>query len=208
LLEMTPKDSAKIAFVDGPVHLLFSDFMDTTDFLRHATLADTLGNKVGLRAAWPDLRNVYCYPLTLLGALTDYFFSLNVDSVFDYAGNALADTLFRKSFRTLNPDTLSSIAGRIHDADSLAKGRFHLRAVEKKGGEYNIWAKNDSLYSFKNIMPGLYTLEIFRDEDDNGRFSYGQPFPYRPAERFYVYGDSIRVRSKWPDEGEDIIFPK
>jgi hypothetical protein len=208
LLEMTPKDSAKMVSVDGPVNLLFSDFMDTTDFLRHVTLADTLGNRVGLRAVWPNLRNVYCYPNAALGALTDYYFILNVDSVFDYAGNALADTLFKKSFKTLNPDTLSSISGRIHDADSLAVGKFHIRAAEKKGGEYNTWVENDTIYSFKNIMPGLYTLEIFRDEDENGRFSYGRPFPFRPAERFYVYADTIHVRSKWPDEGEDIIFPK
>ncbi|OGC00836.1 hypothetical protein A2V82_01975 [candidate division KSB1 bacterium RBG_16_48_16] len=207
-LEMTPKDSTKTVSVDQSIHLLFSDFMDTTQFLRHVTLMDTLGNKVGLRALWPNLRKVYCYPDTLLGALTDYNFIVNVDSVFDYAGNALADTLFKKSFKTLNPDTLSSISGRIHDADSLAKGRFHIRAAEKKGGEYAIWTENDAVYSFKNVMPGLYTLEIFRDEDEDGRFSYGQPFPYRPADRFYVYSDTIDVRSKWPNEGNDIIFPR
>ena len=62
-------------------------------------------------------------------------------------------------------------------------------------------------YYLKDVLPGLYLLESFRDWDGDGRYSLGRPFPFKPSERFVVYQDTVRVRSRWPNEGNDIILP-
>ena len=61
-------------------------------------------------------------------------------------------------------------------------------------------------YQFNDIFPGIYLIYGFRDADSNGTYSYGQIKPFKPAERFLFYPDSIKVRSRWPNEGNDIIL--
>ena len=57
-------------------------------------------------------------------------------------------------------------------------------------------------------MPGEYLIDFFRDEDGDGRFFRGRPFPRQPAERYTLYPDTIRVRSRWPNEGNDLLLPE
>jgi hypothetical protein len=56
------------------------------------------------------------------------------------------------------------------------------------------------------MLPGSYTIELYRDEDGNGRFNYGGILPFQPAERFWIYPDTIKIRARWPNEGENIIL--
>ncbi len=131
--------------------------------------------------------------------------------MFDLVGNPLADTLFQRQFTTINPDTLSAIGGDIIDADTAASGPFYMQAKstdEQNPRVYELWVEREGRYEFKEMMPGRYTIELFRDEDGNGRFSPGRAFPFRPAERYYVVPDTIEIRSRWPSDGEDILLPR
>ena len=115
------------------------------------------------------------------------------------------------SHPSINPDTLSAIAGEVADADSNANGPIFLRAksaTDKEPRFYETWVKNAGGFEFNEMMPGRYTIELYRDEDENGRFSPGKAFPFLPAERFYVYPDTIEIRSRWPNEGENIVIPE
>jgi len=122
----------------------------------------------------------------------------------DTWGNEAADSLFR--FHTVNPDTLSAIGGEVRDADSLAQGPILIRArqIGKEINTYKRWIKNTGTYYISDMLPGLYILEAFRDEDGNGRYSYGSIFPFRPAERFTVLPDTVKIRARWPNEGNDL----
>jgi len=71
---------------------------------------------------------------------------------------------------------------------------------------YNISIDEPGNYQFDHILPGIYVIKGFRDADSNGVYSYGQAIPFCPAERFFVYPDSIKVRSRWPNEGNTIIL--
>ncbi len=55
------------------------------------------------------------------------------------------------------------------------------------------------------LPEGKYLLSAFRDADDSGTYSYGLPFPFKPAERFAVYQDSVKVRARWGVEG--VVIP-
>ena len=125
-------------------------------------------------------------------------------------GNSLLDSIFCTHFWTLNADTLSAISGIFTDEDSTANGRILLRARQVSPGDlfYSIELDKAGPYVFQNILPGIYLIDAFRDADGNGVYSYGQPLPFVPAERFVFYADSINVRSRWPNEGNDITLLK
>jgi len=207
-LFMIPKDSAQFVPLASDIEIVFSESMDTLSVERHLVVADTLGDTVSGNMKWQTEAHLNFQPQKELKGETLYFITLPVDSIFDLSGNALKDTLFAKRFITVNPDTLSEISGSISDADSTAQGAFHIKAKSDKGQEYQVWVEKEGAYHFFNILPGIYTLEFFRDTDSNHKYSLGEAFPFIPAERFYHYPDSISVRSRWPNEGNDIVLPK
>ena len=207
-ITMQPPDSAKNVPLDAKVDIIFSEIMDKESIEKYFTFADTLGDTVTGQINWPTGAHLTFLPDQELTGETLYFITLPVDSVYDYFGNSLADTLFEKRLLTVNPDTLSEISGSINDADSTATGKFYLQAVPVKGSPKEIRVEKEGQYVFKGLLPGIYTINVFRDEDDNDQYSLGEAYPYQPSERFYVFPDSIKIRSRWPDEGENISLPQ
>jgi hypothetical protein len=206
-LAVVPQDSAKFVPLNSKIEMLFSEKMDSRSVEKSLFVADTTGDTIAGRWSWKNGAHVIFTPKALK-AMTLYQVSLTCDSTLDAFANRLADTLVVKRFTTVNPDTLSEISGALTDSDTTDSGKFFLQAQSKSGYVYDQWLENKGEYRFQNIMAGIYTLSAFRDRDGNGKFSYGEAWPFQPAERFYVFPDSIQVRSKWPNEGNNLVFPK
>lgn len=209
-ITMLPKDSSQFVLLDSQFEIVFSEALLNKPFESFFIMADTLGDTLSGEIFWNNKAAPVFKPKEKLKSETYYLLTLPVDSVADLAGNTLQDTLFQKWIISVNPDTLTEISGKMTDADTSAVGAFFLRARstdEKKGASYDLWIKNQGNYRFENMLPGKYIIEVFRDEDNNGRYTWGDAFPYAPAERYYVYPDTIEIRSRWPDEGEDILLP-
>ena len=115
------------------------------------------------------------------------------------------DSLNTIHFRTLSQDTLTAISGKINDQNPDGKGRIFLTAKSPKNS-YATSLNTSGDYLFDNIFPGIYTISAFRDVDSNSTYSFGKAVPFVAAERFIFYADSIKVRSRWPNEGNDIIL--
>ncbi|MBN1479808.1 hypothetical protein EH223_18015 [candidate division KSB1 bacterium] len=210
-LTMQPRDSSKFVLSFTPLHFYFSEAIKPETIQSHLVVADTLGDTIKGTITWPEKSHFIYTPTQQFAAERFYLTTLPVDSVFDLTGNPLADTLFQRQFTSINPDTLTAISGTVRDADTTASGPFFLRARstdEKNSNNYNIWLDQPGLYAIKNMLPGSYIIELYRDEDNNGRFSYGSAFPFSPAERFWVYADTITVRARWPNDGEDLMLPE
>jgi hypothetical protein len=109
------------------------------------------------------------------------------------------------NFKTVNQDTLSAISGEIIDQQEDAGGRLFLNAKSEKN-TYQLILEQPGTYRFENILPGIYTISGFRDADSNAVYSFGKINPFVPAERFFFNPDSIKVRSRWPNEGNKIII--
>ena len=210
VVSISPMDSSAGIALDSPIEVIFSEPMEQATVETGFVLSDSLGNHVPGSFSWPNGTHVIFQLDSSLQSLMTYSITMPVDSVLDMFGNSLSDTLFYKIFTTLNQDTLSEISGMITDADSMAHGTFYMTAksMERGGGIYETQLQTTGAYVFPDILPGVYQIEVFRDEDDNRRYSFGEAIPFVPAERFYVCPDSIKVRSRWPNEGNDIVLPK
>ncbi|RPI01797.1 MAG: hypothetical protein EHM72_05655 [Calditrichaeota bacterium] len=208
---MAPKDSSINVVTDAKLEFFFSKAMNPETVVRHLVVADTLGDTSKGQFTWSDQSHIIFTPLSPYKSKTFYYVTLRVDSVFDFFGLPLADTLFQRRFTTVNVDTFSAISGQLDDEAPAAEGTFFLKASSadpKNPRIYEQTVEKVGKYLFKQMIPGKYVIELYRDEDHNGAYTLGEAFPFFPAERFYVYPDTIEIRSRWPDEGENIVFPR
>lgn len=210
LLLIAPKDSAQSVILSSTVNFHFSEAMDENSFEKSFQLKNSLGPIVSGSFNWETPAFVKFLPDERLESLNSYVISVKLDSIFDLFRNSVADSTYYLTFTTLNMDTLSSISGTIMDEDSTAQGSIYLRVKQtgKDGQSYEIQLDKAGVYEFSDILPGTYVIEGFRDRDKNGEYSFGKAVPFQPSERFFVYSDSIKVRSRWPNEGNDIVITK
>ena|GEM_PF-139288 len=210
IVSTTPADSAQAVFLNSMIAVYFNEPMHRESFERSFYLRDSTGLDVPGTFDWPTPASVKFKPANFLQSLVTYQAIVKLDSIFDLAGNAAADSTFQFHFTTLNADTLSSLSGTVVEPDSTANGRIFLKAQQntKDGQTYEIQLNEPGPYEFSGILPGTYSIEGFRDRDNNGEYSFGLAFPFQPAERFAVYPDTIKVRSRWPNEGNDLVFKK
>ena len=210
IVKSNPPDSSTGIALDTPIEIIFSETMNRNSVESTFALLDTNKNNVTGEFSWSNNTHMIFKCDSLLKSLMKYHFLVNPDSATDEFANSLNDTLLQREFTTLNQDTLSEIPGTIQDADLKAQGPFYIsaREITKSGADYQTSIPASGPYKFEHILPGTYQIEVFRDSDNNGRYSYGEVIPFQPAERFIIYPDSIHVRSRWPNEGNDFIFPK
>lgn len=210
IISTAPSDSARAQPVGSIIEIIFSEAMDTASVRRSFALIDSLRATVDGIMRWDSPAKALFHPSQPLQSKMSYTFSLTTESVFDYFGNALYDSLVEKSFTTLNTDTLSAIRGFCSDDDSAALGKIFLHAQQVTAGKlrYTAVLEAPGPYAFEDILPGIYIIDGFRDSDGNGEYSFGNPSPFIPAERFFVIPDSISVRSRWPNEGNDVMLLK
>ncbi len=206
-IAMVPSDSSSLIYPDSSFQFYFSEPLDKNLIENSIICADTLGDTLSAKITWINGAG-FVFDPDSLKPKTYYQITIPVDSVKDIFGNVTSDTLFLKRFTTLDPDTLTEISGKISDADTSASGPFYMQVVSTTSNKYNIVLVKDGDYRFNNILPGIYTINYFRDENKDGKYNWGNAFPFSPAERFWFNADSIKVRSRWPNEENDLVLPK
>ncbi len=236
LVKITPTDSSRNVPITSTVEIFFSEMIaNGMAFInsipkKTATAAWPLqvqnasGKPVPGKGEWLNPFQFRFQPDTLWQSRTQYVVTILTDSTFDANGNALFDTTGKITFWTLNADTLTAMSGKITDAQPDATGTVPLtlrqvgagasgvgappRASSSTGPVYTTVLPEPGAYRFEHILPGLYQLGGFRDANRNGRYDFGAAFPFLPAERFVVWPDTIKARSRWPNEGNDFAMPQ
>ena len=60
--------------------------------------------------------------------------------------------------------------------------------------------KANTMHEVTHMKGGNYILHFFHDQDGNGTLSSGQLKPLTFSEPFYMYPDTIHIRSRWEQE--------
>jgi hypothetical protein len=198
-------DSTTGIKLDSTLQIIFSEPIQQDQFERNFDIMENDTSSVAGGLYWTNPATVKFIPDSSLKYFTGYLVKIPIDSILDIAGNFLDDSVNTIHFRTLSQDTLTAISGKISDQNINGKGRIFLSA-KSPNNSYATSIDKPGEYLFDNIFPGIYTINAFRDADSNGVYSFGKTVPFVPAERFIFYADSIKVRSRWPTEGNDIIL--
>ncbi len=199
------EDSTTGIKIDSLFQIVFSEPIQQKPFERNFSFQEKDSTQVKGKLQWDNPATVKFVPDTSLKYSTEYIIKIPIDSIIDFYGNFLNDSLQSIFFKTLSKDTLTAIGGKFIDKNYSAKGEIFLTA-KSPANFYTISIDEPGDYLFDNIFPGIYTISAFRDADSNGTYSFGKAVPFVAAERFIFCPDSIKVRSRWPNEGNDIIL--
>jgi predicted amidohydrolase len=138
--------------------------------------------------------------------------SIVLDSVLDYSGNSLKDSALIRKFKTIDRRKLSEVRGIVISApiDTLNEVAVveikKINAIVKSSKKLTF--KKQADFVFEDLEEGQYVIAAFLSKNGNGLYDYGKVFPYRPAEKFIFYPDTVKVRARWPVEGIILKFEK
>ena len=202
-----PSDITEI-FPTDTFRIIFSEAVQKIKFTDGITLKDSSYNIIPLIKYWPHSRELWLTPENELKSGVQYTLSIRMDSLADLVGNSYPDSVVSFSYQTSDQQNLSSISGDIKDNLQNASGRIFISLNKITDRKITRVVQLDSTTSFRfdNLLEGRYTISAYRDEDGNGCYTTGKPFPFRSAERFVVYPDTLKVRARWPLEGILIEF--
>lgn len=197
--------------LDAQIKLFFEKPPETTSFEKGFLPKDTTGQKVEGNLLWKTPTSLFFAPSKILQGKMKY--QLTLENIADLWGNPFvafdleADTSFKLGFITVDPDTLSSISGRVENL-SQGKGEIviDLKKLEKPELSYEKRLKEPGDFKFESVFPGKYNLKAYLDLNGNGILDLGKPLPFEPAEPEIFYPDTLNLRPRWETEGVILKF--
>jgi hypothetical protein len=120
-------------------------------------------------------------------------------------GNRGRDSILVRHFETVDKSKFGSLEGEVVDeTSSNARAEFIVTAKEAREREakaYQATVPGGMEFDISRVPEGSYILSAYRDDDSNGMYSFGKPFPFQPSELFAFYPDTVKVRARWPIHG-------
>lgn len=210
LTSVSLKDSTDNVSLLPTVTFRFSDAVDTS--ISHTWVelwADSLVS-LPLAVEWQTLTTALISPQKELESLRWYTLRAHVWKIHRWDGKRLADSLRQWKFQTLDAYEFGSIRGGV-ESSSLARTGVPFFVVALPGEtstqQYTTAVDRTGVFVFPAVIAGRYTLRVFADRNNNGKYDCGKPFPFVPSEPLMVYDDTLRVRSRWPLEGVKLNVP-
>lgn len=203
MLSFTP-DATPRFVRDIEIMAHFSEPLDTTRLTETTfELWQDTTSTVKMTRRWLDPFRLR-FETTELKPGQSYQFKMIEFDVVDLAGNLLGDSLTVYSFRTLNADSLGSVAGKVsidlvdRESDPVLLtlreyGTQYVYTLPVEAGEFSI-----------DVPAGKYALSCYVDSDGNGKRTLGSIFPFQLSETFAAHPDTIRVRTRFETSGIEL----
>ena len=208
LVKISIADSARNILLEAPIDFFFSELMRNDSAQAGVIVRDTSRTAITGELQWRNPFQLRFKPAQKWKSRRQYTVVIQPEKFFDWNGNALFDTTGQFTFWTVNADTFASISGKILNSDSSAARGIFLSAIQTGGKvEYRTQTEATGAYFFKDVLPGLYQLTGFRELNNNRRFDFGRAIPFLPAEYYWAWPDTIKVRSRWPNEDNVFVIP-
>jgi hypothetical protein len=118
-------------------------------------------------------------------------------------GRALKDSLTSINFKTSDYQGFGNlIINTISEEEENIVAK--LEKMEKPYYTFRSVVNLDGQTVLDKIPEGNYSLTFFQDSDNNMQYSYGTIDPYKSSEWFYNFQDTVKIRSNWDIELQEI----
>jgi hypothetical protein len=202
------RDSTRGIRPEAPLVLELSEPVRPEPLQKGVLLLDSLSRAVRCSTHWEGPSRLVLHPKTPLWSSAWYTLEVRLDSVQDLRGRRYADSVSRVRFQTLDLKRTGVITGTL--VDSAGSAHPYLVIAESidlaQKERRTVRCARPGPFALRDVIEGKYILSAFEDADGNGVYTVGTPSPYRPAERFAVGGDTLRVRARWSIEGALLRF--
>ncbi|MEY4525978.1 MAG: hypothetical protein RIR57_1348 [Bacteroidota bacterium] len=180
---IVPTDSILIIFpkpvlqwVSKKVHILTENDDDLT-FPDEAFSWNTFQNILTIKSAFLPKREK---------------FTLALDKIAFVGPEADSTNEYKQVIKRLDPEETGIIEGGIrkpgHYIYQLLRGEKLEKAYEQK---------STGICSFQNVEPGIYTLRVIVDENENGQWDIGDFKTKKKSEAIYYFENKIKLKSNF-----------
>ncbi|MEK6571946.1 MAG: Ig-like domain-containing protein, partial [Bacteroidota bacterium] len=205
VIYISVRDSARQVPLDARLECRFNDIVRRQNISQAFLLLDSTGSAVKATFRWKTSAAFEFVPATELRSKEWYQIRLPLSAVVDLAGNHGKESLLVRRFETIDKNQMGSIEGEVVDeTGSKRRAPVIVRASEvrqKERAVYEVRLPEAGKFQMSRIVEGSYVVSGFRDDDHDGKFSIGKPFPFQSSEVFAFYPDTVRVRARWPVQG-------
>ena len=111
-----------------------------------------------------------------------------------------ADSTYRQRYAVAGARETGGVVGRVEGGGPV---RVEIRG---ESGDVVVQADADGRFAADGLLPGPYTLRIWRDLDGDGRWTGGAVSPYRAPEPLRLLDDPVQVRARWETEIQPVAL--
>jgi hypothetical protein len=203
-------DSTRGIAIEQVFEIAFSKPVLHQPLSNSITLRDSTRSVVPSSLRWLNASDVELAPVVPLKSKAWYQIRVVLDSAQDYFGNRWKDSLWSVRFQSIDLRTTGTVDGVVvDDAKEWGRGTIYVTVTSvdvNPPRERILRLAKPGSFSVDRLPEGRYTFSGFRDADSSGSYSFGQPFPFVPSERFAVSSDTVKVRARWGVEGVVLKF--
>ena len=165
------------------------------------TLTKNDTDSVAVNILWETPMKINILPMG--GWEENLNYSLTLESLDTLHYTSLEDSVYSIKITTKDRLGYGRLTGTIvnHQIQQLAVEAI---SIENSAGRYPTVVNSASTFEINTLPSGKYTLFFFDDADGSQNYSYGEVLPFKPAEWFYVYPDTIDIRANWDYELKEI----
>lgn len=199
------QDHASKVLPDDPFIFRFNDVIrtpvsDTSFVLKRMKDSSSVPLSVSFRA----LNELFLKPAKRLNIGDQYQLTMKWNGVSDLFGNRFKDSVSLVQFGVEDPENLGSIEGVFAGFGGKRNIVTAANISDTKQPVQKTLTLPSGKFLFTGLPEGKYALKAFDDVNGNSLHDAGKPFPWKKAERFTLYQDTVRVRARWPVDG--VIF--
>ncbi len=201
-------DSSKGYGTDMPFEIVFSKPVGLSSAIGGVVMHDSSFRVVPSTLIPRTPAELFLVPAQPLKSFAWYSVRVVLDSVRDSRGRYYRDSVLVIHLQSQDQRTTGVIQGRIDDPAGAGAVVLTVMSVDLTPPRSVVHRfPEPGAFSIERLPEGKYTLQSYRDQDGNGVFSPGRPYPFTPSERFAVFPDTVKVRARWAIEGVTIQYP-
>ncbi|MGK9367877.1 Ig-like domain-containing protein [Melioribacter sp. Ez-97] len=183
----------KIDYENPVVKCKFDEGFNLPDSI--AVLSDKKGNVFSYRIEKIDDATFNIIVKSRLRQATEYEMKIDLGKITDIAGNTV-DSVLTVNFTTASDLEFSAVSGNIVCNSDTSDIYVVLKSIES--GKSYLKKTDANKFEVNKVLPGKYIMWLFVDKDGDGGYSYGSVKPFKFAERFNYYPDTLNLRARWP----------
>lgn len=188
--------SDAVDFLNTAITFRFDNEFDVEGLKSKILFVDTTGNRVNFTLNKIDDASFIIRVNQKLKSLESYAVNFNFNNVVDAAGNK-TDSLYQFKFKTFNGLNFTGFSGQIQNLDSLKNAVLVLQHKTEKNKIFSKHLDREGKFAFTRVEPGKYSLYCFYDADNDGKYSSGFPFPFKPSEEIKYCPQEINLPPRW-----------
>ncbi|MDR3668920.1 MAG: Ig-like domain-containing protein [Ignavibacteriaceae bacterium] len=190
-------------FLDQKFTFYLNDGVDSNQVKNIITFTDTSRIPVDFNIRFIDDATFQIESLKPLETRKDYIIMINLSRLTDAAGNK-RDSVYQYKFKTIAGSDFTGISGVLNNVNLDKRPVLVLQGIDGDKIIYTQFLSNNNRFNIDRVTPGKYSLWAYLDVDKNNSYSYGTILPFKPAEEFSFYPDTLDLKARWVQS--DLIF--